>query len=275
MLVLRKHYVETQALKKILLMLLVVCFFLVGCAPKEVNEDIYQKIQNRGRIVVGIQYDAKPFGFVDKDGTLKGVDVDVAREVAKRIFGSPSKVEFKQVTPSTRIQAITTGDVDMVIATMSITPQRLQIIDFSTPYYMAGQAIVVPTNSKITSVNSLNNKRVIVVLGTTGERNLRYFAPSSIMQGYMNYQDAFRAFKLGHTDAMTSDDALLLGFVMDNKGYKILPKRLTEEPYGIAFEKSDNALALKNNLNRIIDDMRSDGTLNKIEDKWGIKKKLN
>lgn len=247
-----------------------VVFFASGCTAPEQTPDVYKSIQNRGKLIVGVQYDAKPFGFIDTDGSIKGVDVDIAKELAKRILGDENKVEFKQVAPSTRIQAITAGNVDIVIATMSITPQRRIIVDFSDPYFIAGQAIVVPTDSNITTLNDLNNKNVVVVLGTTGEKNLRYFVPSAIVQGYKNYGEAFNAFKEGQGDALTTDDSLLMGFIMDNKGYKILPKRLTQEPYGIAFKNTEDAASLKVNINRILADMKSDGTLSRIKKKWNV-----
>lgn len=245
-------------------------FFVSGCSAPDKVQDIYKTIIKRDKLIVGVQYDAKPFGFINKEGKIEGVDADVAREIAKRILGNENKIEFKQVSPSTRIQAITTGDVDLVIATMSITPQRKAIVDFSDPYFIAGQAIAVPLKSDISSYNDLNDKNVIVVLGTTGERNLRYFAPNAVVQGYKNYALAFKAFKEGKSDAITTDDSLLIGFVMDNKGYKILPKRMTQEPYGIAFKNSEDASSLKLNINRILSDMKSDGTLHRIEKKWNV-----
>lgn len=256
--------------KKIILLLLSVIFVFAGCGVKEKNTDIYQTIIKRDKLIVGVQYDAKPFGYIDTDGKLKGVDVDIAKEIGKRLLGDTDKVEFKEVTPATRIQSVTAGDVDIVVATMSITPQRKMIVDFSSPYYIAGQAIVVPEKSDINSFYELNKKNVIVVLGTTGERNLRLVAPSAIVQGYRNYTEAFKAFKKGNSDALTTDDALLIGFVMDNKDYKILPKRLTQEPYGVAFKNSEEAAKLKGHINRILSDMREDGFMNKLKKKWNI-----
>lgn len=257
-------------IKKLSLFLLFCVLFLTGCTNAEKNRDTYQSIIERDKLIVGVVYDAKPFGFLDKDSELKGVDIDVAKEIAKRLLGDEDKIEFKQVSSATRIQSITTGEVDMVVATMTITPQRKLIVDFSDPYYIAGQAIVVPNSSKINSVSDLNDKSVIVVLGTTGEKNLRYFAPGAILQGYKNYSSAFNAFKKNNAEALTTDDTIIMGFLMDNQGYKILPKRLTQEPYGVAFKNSDDSKILKTKVNRIISDMKSDGTIKKIEKKWGL-----
>lgn len=256
--------------KKTIFLLFLMIFVLTGCSKPEPKIDVYQNIIKRDKIVVGVQYDAKPFGYMDSDRTLKGVDVDIAKELSKRILGDENKIVFKQVTPANRIQSITSGNVDMVIATMSITPQRKTIIDFSDPYYIAGQAILVPEDSTINSSKDLNDKEVIVILGTTGEKNLRYFAPHAILKGYKTYSEGFSALKQKKADALTTDDSILMGFIIDNKGYKILAKRLTKEPYGIAFKNSEDASSLKVNINRILSDMRTDGFMYNLKTKWKI-----
>ncbi|MDD3237559.1 MAG: glutamate ABC transporter substrate-binding protein [Candidatus Gastranaerophilales bacterium] len=255
---------------RLAMIFLAIVFMVTGCSKFEKETDVYQNILQRDKIIIGTQFEAKPFGYITPKGALQGADVDIARELAKRLLGSSKKIEFRQVTPANRIQAITTGDVDVVIATMSITPQRKMIVDFSNPYYVAGQAVLVPKNSSISTIKDLNGKKVIVILGTTGEKNLRFFAPSAIAQGYRNYDEAFKAFKAGKGDALTTDDSLLVGFIMDNPNYKILQSRMTQEPYGIAFKNSEDTLALKTNLNRVLNDMNHDGTLSKIKHKWNL-----
>lgn len=259
--------------KKLFPVLILFIFTLTGCGVKDTEPqlDVYHNILQRDKLIVGVQYDAKPFGYLDKDNKLKGVDIDIAKELAKRILNDENKIELKQVTPANRIQAVTSGDVDIVVATMSITPQRKLIVDFSSPYYIAGQAILVPNDSNIRNVNDLNNRPVGVVLGTTGEKNLRYFAPQAILRGFKNYSEAFKALQNKQVDAMTSDDAILLGFIIDDNNYKILPKRLTKEPYGIAMKNTEDARSLHSNINRFLDDMREDGFLYNLYKKWDIK----
>lgn len=258
-------------LKRLFFILFALVFVLTGCGTQEDQQlDIYHNIIKRDKLIVGVQYDAKPFGYMDKDGQVKGVDIDIARELAKRILGDENKIELKQVTPANRIQAVTSGNVDIVVATMSITPQRKMIVNFSEPYFVAGQAILIPSISNIRGIADLKDKPVGVVLGTTGERNLRYFAPQSILRGYKNYSEAFNALKNKQVVAMTSDDAILMGFIMDDKNFKILPKRLTREPYGIAMKNTQDAKSLQLNINRFLNDMREDGFMYNLNKKWNI-----
>lgn len=255
-------------LKKIFYFLIFLAFIISGCTKNK--EDLYESIMKKDNITVGISFDSKPFGFKDSDGQIKGLEADLAREIADRLLGSRGKIVFKDITTQERINAASSGIVDMVISTMTITPQRKKMVDFSDPYFVAGQVICVRKDSKIDSLYDLINKRVIVILGTTGEKNIKRFAPNALIQGYSSNSEAINAFKEGYGEAITTDDALLQGLVLENNDYIILPERLTKEPYGIAFRKAKQTKALKKNINNIINDMKKDGTLGNIEDKWGV-----
>lgn len=260
-------------LRKILylLALILIVFTSIAFAQNINNKtDLYEAIVQRGKMIVGISFDSKPFGFVDKDGTIKGMEVDFAKEIAGRILGDRSKIQFKNINSEDRIHAVSSGDVDMVISTMTITPQRKKVVDFSSPYFVAGQVICVKRDSKIDSLDDLMNKRIIVILGTTGEKNIKRFAPNALIRGYVNNSEAINAFKNSTDGAITTDDSLLQGLVMENTNYMILPRRLTKEPYGIAFKKSKQTKFLRRNVNRVINEIEFDGTLGAIKDKWGI-----
>lgn len=255
----------------ILGVLTILCFMmlsLTSCASKKPNQDLLDKIKTRGKIVAGIKFDAKPFGFIDKDQKIKGFDSDLIRELAKRILGSEDAVEFQQVTSSNRIFSLTSGTVDLVAATMTINPKRKQIIDFSIPYYIAGQAVLVPNNTSIKTLRDLKDKKVIVVLGSTSEMNIRALVPEADILGFRTYTDGFSALKTGRADALTTDDVIITGFLFDNKGYKMLPGRFSKEPYGIGFRKSKNTQSFQRLVNRTLEEMAADGTIDKITKKW-------
>lgn len=257
-------------MKNKLLSILVLCFVILitGCTRKTDNIDTLTKIQQRGKIIVGVKFDAKPFGYMNEKQELVGFDVDLAKYIAKSILGDENKVEFKQVTSSNRILALNSGEIDMIIATMTITKQRSQVIDFSVPYYVAGQAVLVPKNSKITSMSDLNGKRVIIVFGSTAESNLRLIAPDANVIGFKTYTSAYNALKRGHADAITSDDTILLGFAMADDSVRLLPKRYTKEAYAVGFKKGANSTNLKNRVNFIIESMRRSGELTQLKHKW-------
>lgn len=257
-------------LKKILWLLILIIFTSNFCIAKSNKNNLYEDVIKRGNMIVGISFDSKPFGFKDSNGQIKGFEADLAREIANRLLGDKNKVVFKDVTSQDRINAAMYGDVDMVISTMTINRQRKKFVDFSIPYFIAGQAICIKKGSKIDSIDDLINKRVIVVLGTTGEKNIKHFAPTAFIEGYANNSNAINAFKNNSGDAITTDDALLQGLVMESPDYMLLPKRLTKEPYGIAFKKSRRTNSFKHKVDEIIKEISLDGTLQSIKDKWLI-----
>lgn len=252
--------------KKIFLLLII--FIFVANISDAKNRNLYNSVVKKGKIVVGISFDSKPFSYLDKDGQLRGLEVDFAKEIAERLLGDSSMVEFKDVKPQDRIGAVDSGAVDMVISTMTITFNRRRQVDFSVPYFVAGQAICVRRDSKIDSIYDLINKKVIVIIGTTGERDIKRFAPNVFILSYNDNSDAMNAFRNGVADAITTDDALLQGLVAEGGKYRLLPKRLTKERYGIVFKKSRHTKTMREKVNEIIKEMKSDGTLQAIKDKW-------
>lgn len=256
-------------MKKLLSALIICfCFLLTGCVNKQDNLSALEKIQQRDKIIVGVKYDTKPFGYLDEKQELQGYDIDLAKKIAKYLLGDESKVEFKQVTPSSRILALNSGQIDMAIATMTITPQRKEVVDFSIPYYFAGQSILVPQDSTIKSISDLNGKKVIIVFGSTAEKNVRLNAPDALIRGYKTYTEAYSALKKHRADAITSDDTILIGFAMQDKGLKLLPKRYSKEPYGIAFKKGTASESLKEKVDFVLKDLKEKGELNQLKAKW-------
>lgn len=256
-------------MKKLLSLLILALLLLTACGKKP-EKDALTKIKERDMLIVGVKEDAKPFGFISKTtGKIEGFDVDVARYIAKEIIGEERKVKFIPVTSATRMEAVTSGEVDMVIATMSITPQRQYLIDFSEPYYIAGQTAVVKEDSKIHTFSDLKKKTTIVVLGSTSEQNLRRIAPTAKLVGYKSYKEAFDAFLAGKGDALSSDDTIISGFMMENKGYRVLKHRISQEPYAIGIRQYDDK-KLKNTLDVIVVRMKKDGTIKRLEQKWHL-----
>lgn len=241
---------------------------LSGCGKKEQVPDTLSQIMQRGKLIVGVKYDTKPFGYLNEKHQPIGFDIDLAKYIAKSLLGNENLVEFKQVTSSSRISVLNSEKVDMIIATMSITPQRKQVVEFSRPYYVAGQALLVPRSSSINSISQLNGKKVIIIFGSTAENSLRLAAPEALISGYKTYTSAYNALKEGRADAITSDDTILLGIAMNDKSLKLLPKRYSKEPYAIAFRKGDGSFRLKNRVDFIIKDMLMTGKLNQLKAKW-------
>ena len=125
-------------MKKLLVYILFFSGLIFSGCGKQDNQDLYQTILQKGKIVVGTSFDSKPFSYMDASGYVQGFEADLGREITKRILGKESNIEFRNVTSQDRIKAVASEDVDIVISTMTITPQRKREVNFSKPYFTAG-----------------------------------------------------------------------------------------------------------------------------------------
>lgn len=257
---------------KNLFLIFTLCLFslsvLCGCGAQKASQNALSHAKLMNKLTVGVKNDSKPFGFVDNEGNPAGFDVDVAKEIARQILGDENAVEFVYVTPSSRITDLNSRKVDMVIAAMSITPNRADVVSFSQPYYQSGQAIMVKEGSKISSLADLNGSNVGFVLGTTGEKTIRNLAPAASLRAAKTYPEIFNLLKNGEIEAILADDTMLYGLASDNKGYKILPKRYTREYYAVAMRSSKESEELREAVDVAVNYMQQRGILNKIKNKW-------
>lgn len=258
-------------MKKIILSFLFLCLICSGCGKKQPKVDTLGQIAKRDKLIVGVRDDTAPFGFRDKDGNLIGYDIDLAHIITKGILKDEKKVEFVPVTASNRIMKLNSGEVDILVATMSITEQRQQILDFSMPYHIAGQAILTNRASKATSLKDFEGKKLIIVFGSTSENNLRTNVPEVEVLGFKTYKDAFNALKAGKAQGIVADDTILYSLARNNNSVKILPKRYSQEPYAVAFRKEKESTRLIREIDYIIDNLQNTGRLNKMREKWNIK----
>ena len=252
------------------LALVVIHFLLAPKTDEFVVGDLYEEILSRGRIKVGINPDSKPFGFMGENGKYAGYDVDLARYIAQYIVKDPERLEIIPVTPSNRLLKASTGEVDIVISTVTITPQREQVVSFSVPYDVAGQAVLVKSNSSITAMSDLAGQNVGVVFGTTAEKNMKNLVPNANLLGFRSYKDAYLALKSGKINAITSDDTILSRFAIDDSSVKLLPKRYSKEPYGIAFIKGESTIKLKEHLDFTFEDLQRKNVIPRLRKTWGI-----
>lgn len=260
--------------KKIILLLILTVFILCGCAKakKEPVANTLDDITKRGNVIIGIKTDTYPFGFKDKNGKYAGYDIDLANLIGESIFNEKGKVKFVPLTASDRMMKLFSEDVDMVIATMSVTPSRLQIMDFSDPYYIAGQSVLVKKGSKIKGLRDLNGKKAIIVFGTSSESSLRAAVPNVRIVGYKTYDEAVKGLKQGKADAIVSDDTILIGLSLKDGNLVLLPKRYSREPYAVAFRKGRESEDLVRVVNGVINESSRNGTLQKLQKNYGIKK---
>lgn len=225
-------------------------------------------IQGRGVLVVGVKADFPPFGYINERGQHVGFDVDLAHEVAGVMLGNPTKVRLRTVTSANRINTLLAGDVDAVMASMTITQAREKKIDFSVPYFCSGHLILI--RARATSINNfhdLNGRKVSTVRGATGDTVTSILAPHAERVTFDQNSEALLALKQGRTEAFVQDDVLLLGFAKRDPSLRVVgwPPRMPG-PYGVGVRKNDRDLL--GVLNVALARIRASGVYQKMVAKW-------
>ncbi|HEX7323237.1 MAG TPA: glutamate ABC transporter substrate-binding protein [Mycobacterium sp.] len=224
-------------------------------------------IRARGRLIVGLDIGSNLFSFRDPiSGEIAGFDVDIAGEVARDIFGSPSAVEYRILSSAERIDALQKSEVDIVVKTMTITCARRKLVNFSTVYLTAYQKILVPGDSPISQAADLSGKRVCVARGTTSLRRIRQISPPPVIASVVSWADCLVALQQRQADAVSTDDTLLAGLMVQDPYLHITGPNMDEEPYGIGVNLKNTGLVRF--VNGTLERIRRDGTWTTLYRKW-------
>jgi polar amino acid transport system substrate-binding protein len=199
------------------------------------------QIQARGYLTVGVDQSTFLWGYRDPvSGTLSGFDIDILDQVAQAIFGSadPKYIHYRVVPNVDREKAVEKGEVDILAETMTITCDRKKNVNFSTVYYEAGQRILVPDNSSITGPQELGGKRVCAPAGSTSLKNLAALKEHIRLWAVNNESDCLVLLQQGQVDAISTDDAILVGLRAQDPNTKLVGPAFSSEPYGLAISKA-------------------------------------
>ncbi len=230
-------------------------------------DDAVANIKARGRLIVGLDIGSNLFSFRDPiTGEITGFDVDIAGEVARDIFGTPSQVEYRILSSADRIAALQNNLVDVVVKTMSITCERKKLVNFSTVYLVANQRILAPRDSAISQASDLSGKRVCAVKGTTSLQRVQEISPPPIIVEVVTWADCLVALQQRQVDAVSTDDSILAGLVSQDPYLHIVGPSMNEEPYGIGVNLENTGLVRF--VNGTLDRVRRDGTWNTLYRKW-------
>lgn len=222
-------------------------------------------IQQKGEIVIGVKYDVPPFGFNNpSSGKVEGFDVDLGQAVADKLGVEP---KFIEAISDNRIPFLQDGTADLILSTMTINEERVGQIRFSDPYFIAkGRILVKDDNSEITGVESLAGKNVCTALGSTYEATIKKQAPKAKLKLVDSYSECLESLQNGSVDAISTDDVILTGMIIQDDSLKLVGEELTQEPYGAGIKK-DNA-QMQEFVNGVFTDYKEDGRYGKTYDKW-------
>ncbi len=223
------------------------------------------------KLKIGIKFDQPGLGL-KKGSDYTGMDVDVAKYVAKKLGVNEGDITWVQAPSAQRETLISTGQVDLVVATYSITDKRKEKVSFAGPYFLAGQDLLVRADdSSITGPDSLAGKKLCSVTGSTSAQNVQKKVPGVNLQEFGTYSECVAALVAGNIDALTTDDTILAGYAAQDqyKGkLKVVGQPFSVERYGIGLKKGDTQLCQK--VTDAIKSMISDGSWQKaVNDNLG------
>ena len=220
---------------------------------------------------VGTKIDVPGFGFQNPEsGNIEGFEVDIARELAARIKGDPSKLEVTGVNVTTRGIMLDNGTLDATLATFTITEARKKSYNFSQPYFTDHIGVLVKKDAGIGDLAALDGKTVGVASSATTREKLTQAGDEIGIQmefaEYATYPEIKIALVTGRVDAFSVDRSILLGYLDDST--MLLDAQFAPQEYGIATKKTNTELAAQ--IDDALQDMMDDGTLSSLEEKWGL-----
>ncbi len=265
----------------LVLALVVGAFGLAGCGSSTPAEpetpavsDLpagVQEIKDSGKLRVGVKADVPNFGLQDAaTGEFKGMEIDLATAIAKRMGLAEDAVEFQAVTAKTRGPLLDSGQLDLVVATFTIKPERLEQWNFSNPYYQDEVGLLVKKSSGITGLAGLDGKSIGVAQGATTRDAVQAEADKAGIKvkflEFATYPEINAALESGRVDAFSVDKSILSGYLTEDS--TILPDGFSPQDYGIASKKGTDDMTTF--INDMLTEMESNGEMTALLEKWNL-----
>jgi ABC-type amino acid transport substrate-binding protein len=222
------------------------------------------ELQEAGEITIGVKFDVPPFGFKNpQTDAVEGFDVDLGKAIADELGVEPT---FIEAISDNRIPFLVDGTADLILSTMTITTDRDAEIDFSIPYYIAEGRVLVPEGSDITGVEDLAGATVCTATGSTYEENLAQNAPDAELRLVDTYSECLELIQTDAVDAVSTDDVILTGMIIQDETLKLVGDGYTIEPYGAGIAEGDTAF--KEFVDGVITDYLADGRWASAYETW-------
>lgn len=235
---------------KVLMLIFIVTAVLIsmqGCGLK-----------NNNQLVLATEAGFAPYEFY-QDGKIVGVDIDIAKEIAKRL---DKELVIKDVSFDFLINEVKSGKADFAAAGISITDERKKQVDFTDEYTVSNQVVVVRKDSKLSNFNELSNKRIAVQLGTVADLYVSDNYPDATLVQHKKYLSAVEDVKANKVDCLIMDEIPAKNIVLKNDELKIMDGVLFQDRYGMIVKKGNDEL--RKQINTVLEEMVLDGTINKL-----------
>ena len=234
--------------------------------PALAAADQLADIKKAGVLRIAVIDQNPPFGQIDQ--TTKetvGYDVDFGKAIADKLG---VKLQIVGTNPANRIPLLQSGKVDLIVADLTNTAERAQVVDFSVSYFVSGQQFLVPASGS-DKLADYSAKRIGAVKGTTGENQVKTLFPKARVISYDDLPLGVAALRAGTVDAFTQDGSVLvpaLAAAPDKAKYKILPDFVSKELIGIGVKKGEKGVL--DLVNSTLVSLEKDGSAAKYYDHW-------
>jgi len=243
-------------MKKVLalLMVAVLALTMVACGGTE---------QKKEQLIMGTNAAFPPYEFVDENNNVVGIDAEIAAAVAEKLG---MELVIKDMAFESLITAVSSGSVDVVLAGMTVTPEREEAVNFSDSYATGIQVVIVKNDSPIASIDDLEGKKIGVQTGTTGDIYCSDDYGEEAVARYDNGALAVAALLNGQVDCVVIDNEPAKAFVAANEGLKILDTEYITENYAAAFAKENTEL--RDKFNKALAELKAEGKIDEIISKY-------
>ncbi|TSB18251.1 glutamate ABC transporter substrate-binding protein [Streptomyces benahoarensis] len=207
----------------------------------------WRRAERRGHLVIGVKEDQPYLGERDpSSGRYSGFDIEIARMMSASLGFDPATIDFKTISSANRETALQNGQIDLYVGTYTINAMRKKQVGFAGPYYMAGQGLLVRAGENdIDGPEDLAGRRVCSAAGSTPYQRIKADYPKAVLVAYDTYSICVDNLLTYQVDAVTTDDAILLGYAAKAPDeLKVVGKPFSKEPYGIGVPRADTALRM-------------------------------
>lgn len=259
------HPTGVIIMKKILSLLLVL---VLAASVAVAADNSLDYIKGKGVFVLGLDDSFPPMGFRDKSGEITGFDIDLAKEVCKRMG---VELKLQPIDWNAKILDLNSKDIDVIWNGLTITAERKEKIEFSKPYIANRQIVIVKAGSGIDKKADLAGKVVGVQMGSSADDAVKGDAATmKSMSDIVKFEDNVQALmdlEIGRLDAVVVDEILGRYYIAKKEGvFDVATDFFAEEEYGIGFRKGEKAFVAE--VDRILDEMAQDGSAAAISKKW-------
>lgn len=235
-----------------------------GDTAAAAEDNSLKNVLDSGKLILGLDATFKPMGFTDEQDNIVGFDIDLAEEVCKRMGVELVK---QPVDWDTKEQDLNAGKIDCIWNGMSVNAERAEIMNLSDPYMKNDMIFVVKTDSDIASQADLDGKNVAVQSGSTAQEILADSGLNIVPVELATNVECLQQLDLDLADAVFMDSVVAnYEITTTGKAYTVLPDGLAPEEYAIGFRKNDQAL--RDEVQKILSEMKADGTVAEISTKW-------